>query len=74
MKLQVQCLVKYLYIETLRQWVRDENNLQVEYKGEEKVQREKEFQVIVDKLESVIDNGYYLDHAREYFKNSLSND
>ncbi len=64
----------HLYIECLRQWVRDENGLQVEYKGAEKVNREKEFHIIVDKLESVITHGYYLDHAREYFKNSLRND
>lgn len=63
----------HLYIECLRQWVRDENGLQLEYKGAEKVNREKEFQIIVDKLESVITNGYYLDQAREYFKNSLRN-
>jgi hypothetical protein len=64
----------HLYIETLRQWVRDENNHQIDYEGAERIKREKEFQIIIDKLESVIDNGYYLDHAREYFKNSLSND
>ncbi len=63
----------HLYIETLRQWVRDENSLQREYEEADRVKREKEFQVIVDKLAKVITNGYYLDQAREYFKNTLNN-
>jgi hypothetical protein len=54
--------------------VRDENNHQIDYEGAERIQREKEFQVIVDKLERTITNGYYLDHAREYFDNWLRND
>ena len=64
----------HLYIETLRQWVRDVNNHQIDYEGAERIQREKEFQVIVDKLERTITNGYYLDHAREYFDDWLRND
>lgn len=64
----------HLYIETLRQWVRDENNHQIDYQGAERIKREKDFQVIVDKLERAISNGYYLDHAREYFDNWLRND
>lgn len=64
----------HLYIETLRQWVRDENNHQIDYEGAERIKREKEFQRIVDKLERVITYGYYLDHAQEYFYNWLRND
>ncbi len=64
----------HLYIETLRQWVRDENNFQIDYEGAERIKREKEYLVIVDKLERAISNGYYLNHARDYFYNWLRND
>jgi hypothetical protein len=64
----------HLYIETLRQWVRDENNHQIDYEGADRIKREKEYLVIVDKLERAISNGYYLNHARDYFYNWLRND
>jgi hypothetical protein len=64
----------HLYIETLRQWVRDENNSQIEYVGADRIKREKEYLVIVDKLERAISNGYYLNLARDYFNNWLRND
>jgi hypothetical protein len=63
-----------LYIETLRQWVRDENNFQIDYVGEDRAPREREFQIIVDKLERNITNAYYLNHAQEYFNAWLRND
>lgn len=64
----------HLYIETLRQWVRDENNFQIDYVGEDRAPREREFQIIVDKLERNITNAYYLNHAQEYFNAWLRND
>jgi hypothetical protein len=63
-----------LYIEILRQWVRDENNFQIDYVGADRAPREREFQTIVDKLERNITNAYYLNQAQEYFNAWLRND
>lgn len=57
---------KALYIKSLRQLIKDENQLDFNTLGEEKPERLKELHQIVDELDKLITNLFYLRQAQEF--------
>lgn len=57
---------KTLYIKSLRQMVADESNMDFETLGEEKVKRTKMMNQIIDKLDSLITDVFYLRRAQAF--------
>jgi hypothetical protein len=57
---------KELYIRSLRQLIEDESKIDFYTLGKDKVQRSKELNEIVDKLELLITDNFYLRRAQEF--------
>lgn len=57
---------KELYIKSLRQLIKDESRIDNETLGKEKIEREKELNKIVDKLNELITSNFYLRRAQEF--------
>jgi hypothetical protein len=57
---------KALYIKSLRQLIDDENKIDNETLGKEKIQRTKELNKIVDDLDKLITDNFYLRRAQEF--------
>lgn len=57
---------KELYIKSLRQLIEDENKIDVETHGTEKTERIKEQNKIVDNLDNLITENFYLRRAQEF--------
>ena len=55
-----------LYIETLRQIIEDENKVDFESMGQEKVDRMKKMNLLIDEIEQLITNSYYLHSAQNF--------
>lgn len=57
---------KKLYIKSLRQLIEDESKIDFETLGQEKIIRNKELNTIVDELEKLITDNFYLRRAQEF--------
>ncbi|MDR2854222.1 MAG: hypothetical protein LBV31_02825 [Prevotellaceae bacterium] len=57
---------KDLYIKSLRQLIEDESEIDFETFGKEKIERNKELNSIVDKLDKLITDNFYLRRAQEF--------
>jgi hypothetical protein len=57
---------KDLYIKSLRQLIEDENKVDYNTLGEDKVVRTKELNIIIDQLDSLITDNFYLRRAQEF--------
>ncbi len=57
---------KQLYIQSLRQLVNDESSIDFNTLGNEKIKRNKELNDIVDNLDSVITDNFYLKRTQEF--------
>lgn len=57
---------KDLYIKSLRQLIEDESKIDNETLGEEKLERNKELNTIVDKIDKAIIDNFYLRRAQEF--------
>lgn len=57
---------KELYIKSLRQLIEDESEIDLETLGQEKVARNKELNAIVDKLDKLITDNFYLRRAQAF--------
>ncbi len=57
---------KKLYIQSLRQVIEDENKINIETVGQNKIDRLKKMNALVDEIDHLITNPYYL-HYAQYF-------
>ncbi|CAD0007029.1 hypothetical protein FLACHUCJ7_03104 [Flavobacterium chungangense] len=57
---------KELYIKSLRQLIKDESEIDFETLGQEKIERNKKLNEIVDKLNTLISDNFYLRRAQDF--------
>ena len=57
---------KELYIKSLRQLIEDENKIDFNTLGQEKIERTKKLNKIVDELDKLITDNFYLRRAQEF--------
>jgi hypothetical protein len=57
---------KELYITSLRQLIEDENKIDFNTLGQEKIERTKKLNKIVDELDNLITDNFYLRRAQEF--------
>jgi hypothetical protein len=57
---------KKFYIESLRQLIKDESEFDYETLGDAKIERNKELNSIVDKIDELITDNFYLRRAQEF--------
>lgn len=57
---------KEFYIKSLRQLIEDESKIDFETLGQEKIARNKNLNAIVDELDKLITDNFYLRRAQEF--------
>lgn len=57
---------KELYIKSLRQLIDDENKIDNQFSGKEKIERTSELNKLVDQLDLLITDNFYLRRAQQF--------